>query len=46
MISRIEQGRHALRVDTLFKLLSALDCELLLQTKADWRTDNRNPDVW
>lgn len=46
MISRIEQGRHALRVDTLFKLLSALDYELLMQPKEDWRTNNKDPDAW
>jgi HTH-type transcriptional regulator / antitoxin HipB len=32
-ISRIETGRHVLRLDTLFKLLAALDYELLLQPR-------------
>lgn len=46
MISRIEQGRHALRVDTLFKLLSALNYELLMQPKEDWRANKKEPDAW
>jgi len=35
MISRVENGRHALRIDTLFKLLAALELELWIQPRKD-----------
>lgn len=44
MISRIEQGRHTLRVDTLFKLLSALGYELVLQPIP--KKVETDPDAW
>ena len=44
-ISRIETGRHVLRVDTLFKLLAALDYELLLQPRQRGAGD-REGDQW
>lgn len=45
VISRIEQGRHALRVDTLFRLLSALDYELLLQPREE-SIRQKEEDAW
>lgn len=44
-ISRVETGRHVLRVDTLFKLLAALDYELLLQPRQHGAS-NRKDDQW
>jgi HTH-type transcriptional regulator / antitoxin HipB len=44
-ISRIETGRHVLRLDTLFKLLAALDYELLLQPRQHG-TDSMKGDQW
>ena len=44
-ISRIETGRHVLRLDTLFKLLAALDYEVLLQPRQH-DTDSRKGDQW
>ena len=44
-ISRIETGRHIMRLDTLFKLLAALDYELLLQPRQRG-TDSRKGDQW
>ncbi len=32
-ISKVEQGKPGTRLDTLFRLLSALDLELMLQPK-------------
>jgi len=40
MVSRVENGRHMLRVDTLFKLLAALDLELLIQPREDANIGN------
>ena len=45
VISRIEQGRHALRVDTLFKLLSALNYEILLQPREE-SVRQKEGDSW
>jgi len=45
VISRIENGRHALRVDTLFKILSALDYEVLIQPREDG-VPEQNVDSW
>jgi len=35
MISRVENDRHALRIDTLFKLLAALELELWIQPREE-----------
>jgi transcriptional regulator with XRE-family HTH domain len=45
MISRVENGRHMLRVDTLFKLLDALDLELFIQSRED-ANDNAGGVEW
>ena len=45
VISRIETGRHALRVDTLFKLLAALEYELMLQPREE-RLQHEKEDAW
>jgi HTH-type transcriptional regulator / antitoxin HipB len=45
MISRVENGRHMLRVDTLFKLLAALDLELFIQPRED-ANDNAGGLEW
>lgn len=45
VISRIEQGRHALRVDTLFKLLTALNYEILLQPREE-AIRQKGHDAW
>jgi len=44
VISRIEQGRHSLRTDTLFRLLSALGYELVLQPIPE--KVESDPDAW
>lgn len=45
VISRIEQGRHALRVDTLFKMLAALNYEMLIQPRENGMSEER-ADAW
>jgi len=45
VISRIENGRHALRVDTLFRILGALGYELLLQPHEEG-TGEKGGDAW
>jgi HTH-type transcriptional regulator/antitoxin HipB len=45
VISRIENGRHALRVDTLFKILAALDYEMLIQPREDGGHEQKG-DAW
>lgn len=45
VISRIENGKHALRVDTLFKILAALDYEMLIQPREDGAVQQRG-DAW
>lgn len=44
-ISRIETGRHVMRLDTLFRLLAALDYELLLQPRQRGTHDGKG-DQW
>ena len=45
VISRIENGRHTLRVDTLFKLLAALDYEMLSQPR-EGSASGQDGDAW
>ncbi len=37
-VSKVEQGKPGTRLDTLFRLLSALDLELILQPKGSSST--------
>lgn len=43
-VSKVEQGKPGTRLDTLFRLLSALDLELILQPKnlSSSTTDNED----
>ena len=44
-ISNVEQGNPGTRLDTLFRLLSVLDLELVLQPK-DVASDKTNKEDW
>ena len=44
-ISKVEQGKPGTRLDTLFRLLSVLDLELVLQPK-DLTSDKINQEDW
>jgi HTH-type transcriptional regulator/antitoxin HipB len=44
-VSKVEQGKPGTRLDTLFRLLSALDLELILQPK-DVSASTTNKEDW
>ena len=44
-VSKVEQGKPGTRLDTLFRLLSVLDLELVLQPK-DLTSDKINQEDW
>ena len=44
-VSKVEQGKPGTRLDTLFRLLSVLDLELVLQPK-DLTFDKINQEDW
>lgn len=44
-VSKVEQGKPGTRLDTLFRLLSALDLELILQPK-DVSSSTTSKEDW
>ena len=44
-VSKVEQGKPGTRLDTMFRLLSVLDLELVLQPK-DLTSDKINQEDW
>jgi len=44
-VSKVEQGNSGTRLDTLFRLLSVLDLELVLQSK-DVPSDKTSKEDW
>lgn len=44
-VSKVEQGKPGTRLDTLFRLLSVLDLELVLQPK-DVSSSTTNKEDW
>ena len=44
-VSKVEQGKPGTRLDTLFRLLSVLDLELVLQPK-DVASDKTSKEDW
>jgi HTH-type transcriptional regulator/antitoxin HipB len=44
-ISKVERGESKVRIDTLFRILAALDLELIIQPKKMW-SDLNEGDNW
>ncbi len=43
-VSKVEQGKAGTRLDTLFRLLAALDLELVLQPRQKHREEGKEED--